>query len=98
MLTPLVHAWRAGDPGARCRAMRQALLDEAGTRGVARRGGGAPGHAPRAFTSSGRSSELMALDDALEALTPSPDARKVRIAKLHYFRRAHQCLDESCSG
>lgn len=67
------------------RNMRQILVDHARKRSTARRGDGA-----RAITldeelvGSGRSDELLALDEALAALA-EVDERKARAIELHYF-------------
>ena len=67
------------------RSMRQVLIDHARKRGAARRGG-----AGRAVTldedivAADRSDELLALDEALEALAKE-DERKARVVELHYF-------------
>ena len=66
--------------------MRHILLDRARRRVAAKRGGKAlrvnPDEVPD--LSSGRASELIALDDALNALT-KVDPRKARVVELRFF-------------
>jgi RNA polymerase sigma factor (TIGR02999 family) len=71
--------------GIAARVMRQILVDHSRRRGREKRGGG-----ERAVTfhdelvAGGRPDELVALDDALQALAEL-DERKARVIELHYF-------------
>jgi RNA polymerase sigma factor (TIGR02999 family) len=66
--------------------MRHILLDRARRRGAAKRGGAAPqvNLAEVPDLGSGRARELIALDDALNALTKM-DPRKARAIELRFF-------------
>jgi RNA polymerase sigma factor (TIGR02999 family) len=67
------------------RTMRQILVDHARKRNAAKRGDGArPVTFDEAVVGSERPEELVALDDALEALAKF-DERKTKIVELHYF-------------
>lgn len=67
------------------RAMRQALIDHARRRSAGKRGGGERAIAfDEQLVGVERSDELLALDEALDALG-AHDARKARVVELHYF-------------
>jgi len=67
------------------RCMRQILVDHARKRGAEKRGAGErPVEFDETRIATDRPSELVALDEALEALAQF-DARKARITELHYF-------------
>jgi RNA polymerase sigma factor (TIGR02999 family) len=68
------------------RLMRRVLVDSARARGSRRRGGGAPKITvdEQALPGVTRPRDLVALDDALEALG-RVDARKSRVVELRYF-------------
>lgn len=68
------------------RLMRRVLVDHARSRGYRKRGGGArPLPLDEAATVTvDRSGQLVALDDALQALE-AVDARKARVVELRYF-------------
>ncbi len=67
------------------RSMRQILVDHARKRGADKRGAGErPTELTEATVAIDRPWELIALDEALEALTRL-DERKARITELHYF-------------
>jgi RNA polymerase sigma factor (TIGR02999 family) len=67
------------------RCMRQILVDHARKRCTEKRGSGdRPVRLDETKVSADRPSELVALDDALEALAKF-DERKARITELHYF-------------
>ena len=67
------------------RTMRQILVDHARKRSAAKRGAGErPVTFDDALASGERPEELVALDDALEALAKM-DERKARAIELHYF-------------
>jgi len=66
--------------------MRRILVDHARAHGAGKRGGGAPRVPLDEGIDAGveRAADLVALDDALEALA-AMDARKARIVQLHHF-------------
>jgi RNA polymerase sigma factor (TIGR02999 family) len=65
--------------------MRQILVDHARKHAAEKRGSGdKPVTLEEELVSSDKSSDLIALDDALEALAKQ-DARKTRVLELHYF-------------
>lgn len=66
------------------RVMRHILLDRARRRGAARRGGGAAKVNLDEVPDFGRTSDLLALDDALTRLEAA-DPRKGRIVELRFF-------------
>lgn len=67
------------------RTMRQILVDHARKRIAGKRGGGeAPVTFDEALVAGDRPADLVALDDALEALAGFDD-RKARVIELHYF-------------
>ena len=67
------------------RTMRQILVDHARKRNAAKRGDGArPVTFDEALAAGERPEELVALDEALQALAGF-DERKARIIELHYF-------------
>jgi RNA polymerase sigma factor (TIGR02999 family) len=66
------------------RNMRQILVDHARRRSADKRGGGERGLTFDDVIASDRPTELVALDDALEALAKF-DERKARTVELHYF-------------
>jgi RNA polymerase sigma factor (TIGR02999 family) len=67
------------------RTMRQVLVDHARKRDASKRNGGVrPIELDEALVSTDRPEELVALDDALEALAKF-DPRKARIVELRYF-------------
>ena len=67
------------------RTMRQILVDHARKRNAAKRGDGArPVTFEDAISGAERPEQLVALDDALEALAKL-DERKAKIVELHYF-------------
>lgn len=67
------------------RTMRQILVDHARKRDAAKRGGGnRPVTFDEGLVAGDRPTELIALDDALEALAKF-DERKARVLELHYF-------------
>ena len=67
------------------RHMRRILVDHARRRTADKRGGGdRPVTLEEGLIAGGRPEELVALDDALEALT-AVDERKARAVELHYF-------------
>ena len=67
------------------RTMRQILVDHARKRNAAKRGDGArPITFDETVVARERPDELLALDDALQALA-ALDERKARIIELHYF-------------
>lgn len=67
------------------RTMRQILIDHARKRNAVKRGDGARAVTfDEAFAAADRPDELIALDDALQALSKF-DERKARIVELHYF-------------
>lgn len=67
------------------RAMRQVLVDHARRRTAGKRGAGQrPVTLDEALIGVDRPDELLALDEALDALARE-DARKARVVELHYF-------------
>jgi len=66
--------------------MRHILVDAARARATSKRGGGAKkiSFEERYFASPGRDREIVALDDALQALAQK-DARKARAVELRFF-------------
>ena len=67
------------------RTMRQILVEHARKRAAAKRGAGArPVTFDEALAAHERPEELVALDDALQALTQF-DERKAKIVELHFF-------------
>ena len=72
------------------RTMRQILVDHARARARVKRGGGArPVTLDEAIVAGERPEELVALDEALQALA-SQDERKARVVELHYFGGLNQ--------
>jgi len=72
--------------GLAAQLLRRILVDAARARGSSKRGGGAERITFEEvyFSAPGRDRELVALDDALEALA-KVDARKVRAVELRFF-------------
>jgi RNA polymerase sigma factor (TIGR02999 family) len=66
--------------------MRRILVDQARARGAARRGGGRPMNLDDApeVAAPGRDNEMVALDDALNALAEM-DPRKAKVIELRFF-------------
>jgi RNA polymerase sigma factor (TIGR02999 family) len=65
--------------------MRRILVDQARARRSRKRGGGAPGVTfDEALAISARAPDVVALDDALEALAQR-DARKARVVEMRFF-------------
>jgi len=71
--------------GIAARTMRQILVDHARARGAIKRGGAEPSLPLHdGMAAPERSADLLALDDALEALAKF-DERKAKVIELHYF-------------
>lgn len=84
--------------GAAAQAMRRILVDQARSRGRIKRGGGAAKaelHEEAVQGSEGPSTDLLALDEALDALEKY-DARKFQVVMMQYF--AGLSVDETAAA